>query len=58
MESFWATRKGELVDRQQYPTRDAARASVFEYVEVFYNRTRMHSAHGYRSPEQVEAGLH
>jgi transposase InsO family protein len=57
MESFWATLKGELVDRHQYATRDEARASIFEYVEVFYNRTRLHSALGYQSPEQFEAGL-
>jgi transposase InsO family protein len=57
MESFWATLKTELVHLQQYATRDEARRSIFEYVEVFYNRTRLHSALGYLSPEQFEAGL-
>jgi len=57
MESFWGTLKAELVDHERYATRDEARASVFEYVEVFYNRTRLHSSLGYVSPEQFEAGL-
>jgi putative transposase len=57
MESFWATLKTELVNHERYPTREAARASIFEYIEVFYNRTRLHSALGYLSPEQFEAGL-
>ena len=46
-----------MVDRQDSATRDEARASIFEYVEGFYNRTRTHSALGYQSPEQFEAGL-
>jgi putative transposase len=57
MESFWGTLKAELVNHQRYATRDEARASIFEYVEVFYNRTRLHSSLGYVSPEQFEAGL-
>jgi len=57
MESFWATLKRELVDGQEYATHAEARASIFEYVEVFYNRTRRHSALGYVSPEQFEAAL-
>ena len=40
-----------------YPTRAAARASIFEYIEVFYNRKRLHSALGYKSPEAFEAAL-
>ena len=51
MESFFATLKKELVHRCDYPTRLAARTSIFEYIEVFYNRTRRHSALGYLSPE-------
>ena len=51
MESFFATLKKELVHRCDYPTRLAARPSIFEYIEVFYNRTRRHSALGYLSPE-------
>lgn len=57
MESFWATLKTELVYHEHYATRDQARASIFEYVEVFYNRKRLHSSLGYRSPEAFEASL-
>jgi len=57
MESFWSTLKTELVHHRRYATRDAARASIFEYIEVFYNRKRLHSALGYQSPEVFEAGL-
>jgi putative transposase len=57
MESFWSTLKTELVHHEHYATRDAARASIFEYIEVFYNRKRLHSALGYQSPEVFEAGL-
>ena len=55
--SFWGTLKAELADGANYATRDEARASIFEYVEVFYNRQRLHSSLGYLSPEQFEAGL-
>ena len=57
MESFWATLKTELVHHERYATREQARASIFEYMEVFYNRKRLHSSLGYVSPEQFEAGL-
>ena len=57
MESFWSTLKRELVDGQDYATRAEATASIFEYIEVFYNRTRRHSALGYVSPEQFEAAM-
>lgn len=52
IESFWGTLKKELVYGQRYQTREEARLSIFEYVEVFYNRSRKHSALGYKSPEQ------
>ena len=55
MESFWATLKTELVHHEQYATRQQARQSIFEYIEVFYNRQRMHSSLGYVSPEAFEA---
>jgi transposase InsO family protein len=55
MESFWSTLKREPVDGRAYATHDEARRSIFEYIEVFYNRTRRHSALGYVSPEQFEA---
>lgn len=55
MESFFASLKKELVHDEDYPTRQEARASIFEYIEVFYNRVRRHSTLGYVSPEQFEA---
>lgn len=54
MESFWSTLKSELVHRQTFATRAQARAAIFEYVEVFYNRQRLHSALGYQSPVDFE----
>jgi putative transposase len=57
MESFWATLKTELVNHERYATREQARASIFEYIEVFYNRKRLHSSLGYVSPETFEASL-
>jgi transposase InsO family protein len=56
-ESFFATLKRELVHGERYQTREEARLSIFEYVQVFYNRIRKHSALGYRSPEQYEQEL-
>jgi putative transposase len=57
VESFWATLKAELVHHQRYATHQQARQSIFEYIEVFYNRQRLHSALGYQSPEAFEACL-
>lgn len=57
MESFWSTLKTELVYHEEYATREQARQSIFEYVEVFYNRVRSHSSIGYVSPESFEAAL-
>jgi transposase InsO family protein len=54
MESFFATLKKELIHQEDYVTRGAARGSIFEYIEVFYNRERQHSTLGYRSPCQFE----
>lgn len=53
-ESFFATLKLELLEDKPFATREAARTALFEYVELFYNRIRMHSALGYRSPVQAE----
>lgn len=53
-ESFFATLKVELVRDEDFATRDAAQRAVFEYVEVFYNRQRTHSALGYATPSEVE----
>jgi transposase InsO family protein len=57
VESFFGTLKGELVDREHYRTRDEARASVFEWIECWYNRRRRHSSLGYVSPEAFEARI-
>ncbi len=54
MESFWSTLKRELVYRTKFATRSEARASIFEYIEVFYNRVRRHSTIGYLSPDEFE----
>ena len=52
-ESFFAALKNELVYRVVLPTRKKARRMVAEYIEVFYNRTRIHSGIGYKTPAQV-----
>jgi putative transposase len=54
VESFFASLKRELVHDETYSTRDQAKASIFEYVEMFYNRVRLHSSLGYLSPEEFE----
>ncbi len=53
-ESFFHTLKTELVYHERYGTRLEAKRSIFEYMEVFYNRLRKHSALGYRSPVEFE----
>jgi putative transposase len=53
-ESFFHTLKIELVHHCDYETREEARASIFEYIEVFYNRQRLHSANGYEAPLAFE----
>ncbi|MDB5311140.1 MAG: Mobile element protein [Gemmataceae bacterium] len=55
MESFFASLKKELVHGEDYATREQARASIFEYIETFYNRVRRHSTLGYQSPTDYEA---
>jgi transposase InsO family protein len=49
--------KTELVNHEQNATPQQARKSIFEYVEAFYNRKRLHSSLGYMSPEAFEASL-
>ena len=56
-ESFFGTLKTELVYRTKFATRDAAKAAVFEYIEVFYNRFRLHSAIGNQSPVEFEKSV-
>jgi transposase InsO family protein len=53
-ESFFATLKNELVHRRTWRTRNELRAAVFEYIEVFYNRRRLHSSLNYKTPAEVE----
>ncbi len=54
MESFFGTLKTELVYHRSYETRSEAQSEIFEYIEVFYNRQRLHSALGYRRPAEYE----
>lgn len=59
IESFWATLKRELVyPRKRFATRAEARAAVFEFIEVYYNRERLHSSLGYETPETYERLQH
>jgi transposase InsO family protein len=57
MESFFASLKTERVHEARFRTRAEARAAVFEYIEVFYNRQRLHSALGYRTPAEARASI-
>jgi hypothetical protein len=54
MKSFFGTLKTECVDRQSFQNRYQARQSIFEYLEAFYNRQRLHSLQGYISPVTYE----
>jgi putative transposase len=54
VESFFSSLKNELTHHEQFETIDAARAKVFDYIEVFYNRQRKHKALNYCSPAQFE----
>ena len=53
MESFFASLKKELVHRQRFRTHAQAKAAIFEYIEVFYNRQRRHSGIQYKTPQQA-----
>jgi putative transposase len=54
MESFWATLKAECFAEERPPTRQAAGLQIFDYIEGFYNRSRLHSGLGYKSPLAFE----
>ena len=54
MESFFASLKKELTRGEVFATREEARASIFDYIEVFFNRIRRHSSLGYMSPAEYE----
>ena len=53
-ESFFGSLKTELIHNKKYATIAQARRDIFDYVEVFYNRVRLHSSLGYMSPEEYE----
>jgi len=53
-ETFFDTLKTELIYFEKYRSRNKARRSIFEYIEVFYNRQRRHSALGYMTPAEFE----
>ena len=55
MESFFASLKAELVDHHHFASVAQARTQIFHYIEAFYNRKRLHSALGYRCPNDYEA---
>ena len=54
IESFFSTLKRELVNRYSWPTKADARVAVCEWIEVFYNRVRLHTTLGNSSPEEYE----
>ena len=56
-ESFFATLKKELIYSQDYATKSDAKKAIFEYIEVWYNRKRIHSSIGYMTPVQFEDSL-
>lgn len=56
-ESFFATLSKELLAHQTFATRDEAKRELFEFIEVWYNRQRRHSALGYRSPAEYEEAV-
>jgi len=53
-ESFFSNLKNELIRDQHFNSREEARSAIFDYIEVFYNRQRLHQTLGYKSPEQFE----
>ena len=54
MESFFSSLKQEFTHHERFVDRDEARSKMFDYIEVLYNRERLHSALDYRSPAQFE----
>ena len=56
-ESFFGTLKNEMYYRQDFPDRARARFAVADYIEVFYNRKRLHSTLGYRTPAEALTSL-
>jgi len=54
IESFWSTLKTELIHRQSFQDLPEAKSAIFEYIEIFYNRQRLHSALDYKTPVEFE----
>ena len=54
MESFWSSLKIELVYRRDFKTHAEARAAIFDYIEVFYNRQRAHTSISFLPPAAFE----
>lgn len=57
-ESFFSTLKNELIHHRDFQDREEARAEIFNFIELYYNRRRIHQSLDYRSPEQFEALAH
>jgi putative transposase len=57
MESFFASLKKEHIHQARFGTREEAKAAVFDYIETFYNRQRLHSALGYHTPAEARASM-
>jgi len=57
IESFWSSLKYELVSQERFATYAQARTAIFDYIETFYNRTRLHSSLAYRTPINFESQL-
>jgi putative transposase len=56
-ESFYSALKMELIHHKRYRTREEARRDIFDYIEIFYNRQRLHSQLGYKTPAEHEAAV-
>jgi putative transposase len=54
-ESFFSSLKNEIVHHRNYQTRDEARSEIFEYIELFYNRKRLHQSLNYQTPMQCKS---
>ena len=54
-ESFFSSLKNEIVHHRDYQTRDEARTEIFEYIELFYNRKRLHQSLNYQTPMQYKS---
>jgi putative transposase len=55
VENFFSSLKNEIVHHQDYHTRDQARTEIFEYIELFYNRRRLHQSLNYQPPINYES---